>query len=141
MKNKTRKKARKNFEVEQAQMTIENARKIVEQTHSAIERTPLATAQNQSIFDSSSYDLSEKQELSRGRIWQTIDLESPLFTADEPSPTENQQDTPCPYRRVSTKRRALEALPKISQRRRLNPEVEEEIDEGYSGDAESEAED
>ena len=97
-------------------------------------------AQNQSIFDSSSYDLSEKQCLSRGKIWQAIDLESPLFTADEQSPPEKHQDTPCPYRQASTKRRASDALPRISQRRRLYSEVEEETDDGYSGDAETEGE-
>ncbi|MCJ1432110.1 hypothetical protein MMC27_001466 [Xylographa pallens] len=140
MKNRARKVSRKIFEVGQAQMTIENARKLVEQTHRAIEQTPQAIAQNQSIFDSSSYDLPEKQGLSRGKVWQAIDLESPLFTADEKSPPEKHQDTPCPYRRVSTKKKASNALPRISQRRRLYSAVEEETDDGYSGDAETEGE-
>ena len=105
IKNKVRKVSRKRFEIGQAQMTIENARQIVEQTYRAIEQTPQAMAQNQSFFDSSSYDLSEKQRLSRGRIWQAIDLESPLETANEESVSEKHQDTPCPSRRVSSLKR------------------------------------
>ncbi|MCJ1382707.1 hypothetical protein MMC17_005820 [Xylographa soralifera] len=140
IKNEARIVSRENFEVEQAQMTIENARNIVEGTYRAIEQTPQATAQNQSIFDSSSYNLSEKQGLQRGRIWDAIDLESPLLTADKQSFTEKHQDTPCPDRQVPTKRRASDALSRTSQRRRLYSEVEEETDDEYSGEAETEGE-
>ncbi|MCJ1387224.1 hypothetical protein MMC18_000064 [Xylographa bjoerkii] len=145
IKNEALRVSREDFEVEQAQMTIEKARKVVEQTHEAIENTPQATGENQSIIESSSYDLSEKHGLKRREIWQAIDLESPLFIANEQSPEqspdEKQQDTPCPYRRVSPKRSALDALPRTSQRRRLHSEVEKETNDGYIGDAESEADD